>query len=140
MMVHPTATYRRLASNVSDGGTCVLIRRPLFVAFVFGSFVSLTVSGRLTLSLIFDGMIFWGFIPLLQALLVMDGRTVVYDVDGNTYGRPELVQLLRENPIPQNADDYAYCGSSSIDVITRVCGWLGLLGLLFFGRKKQSRS
>jgi hypothetical protein len=71
VMVHPTATYRRLAANVSDGGTWLLIRRPLFVAFVFGAFVSLTVSGRLTLSLIFDGMIFWGFIPLLQALLVM---------------------------------------------------------------------
>jgi hypothetical protein len=70
IMVHPTATYRRLATNISDDGAWLLIRRPLFVAFVFGSFVSLIVSGHLTLSLIFDGMIFWGFIPLLQALLV----------------------------------------------------------------------
>ena len=71
LMVHPTATYRRLATDVGEGGTWLLIRRPLFVAFVFGAFVSLTVSGRLTLLLILDGMIFWGFIPFLQALLVM---------------------------------------------------------------------
>jgi hypothetical protein len=70
LMVHPIATYRRLARNVADGGTWLLIRRPLFVAFVLGSFVSLTVSGRLTLALILDGMIFWGFVPVLQALLV----------------------------------------------------------------------
>jgi hypothetical protein len=70
-MVRPTSTYRRLATTVNDGGKWLLIRRPLFVAFVFGSFVSLTVSGHLTLSLIIDGVMFWGFIPLLQALLVM---------------------------------------------------------------------
>jgi hypothetical protein len=71
VMVRPIATYRRLAMNVDDGGTWLLIRRPLFVAFVFGSFVSLTVSGHLTLPLILDGMIFWSFVPVLQALLVM---------------------------------------------------------------------
>jgi hypothetical protein len=70
-MVHPIATYRRLATNVGDSGTSLLIRRPLFVAFVFGSFVSFTVSGHLTLSLLLDGMIFWSFVPVLQALLVM---------------------------------------------------------------------
>ena len=31
---------------------------------------------------------------ILNAL--REGRTVVYDVDGNVYGRPELVQLLRK--------------------------------------------
>jgi hypothetical protein len=71
IMVHPTATYRRLATNVGERRRWLLIRRPLFVAFVFGSFVSLTVSGHLTLSLIFDGMIFWGFVPGLQALLLI---------------------------------------------------------------------
>jgi hypothetical protein len=71
IMVHPTATYRRLAKEVGDGGAWLLIRRPLFVAFVFASFVSITVSGHLSLPLILDGMIFWSFIPVLQALLVM---------------------------------------------------------------------
>jgi hypothetical protein len=71
IMLRPTATYRRLATDAGDAGGWLSIRRPLFVAFVFGSFVSLTVAGRLTLPLILDGMIFWGFVPLLQALLVV---------------------------------------------------------------------
>jgi hypothetical protein len=75
---------------------------------------------------------------ILDAL--RDGRTVVYDVEGNTYGRPELVQLLRENPIPHNAGNYDYSGSGAMDIISRVCGWCGLLGLLFFGREKQISS
>jgi len=75
---------------------------------------------------------------ILDAL--RDGRTVVYDIEGNTYGRPDLVQLLRENPIPQRADKYDYSGSGAIDVITRVCGWCGLLGLLFFGRREKQIS
>ncbi len=69
-----------------------------------------------------------------------NGRTVVYDVEGNMYGRPELAQLLKEHPIPQNAVRYDYSGSGDIDVLTRVCGWCGLLGLLFFRREKQISS
>ena len=75
---------------------------------------------------------------ILEAL--RDGRTVVYDVEGNTYGKPELIQLLRENPIPHNAANHDYSGSGAMDIITRVCGWCGLLGLLFFRREKQIRS
>lgn len=75
---------------------------------------------------------------ILEAL--RDGRTVVYDVEGNTYGSPEFVQLLRENPTPQNAANYDYSGSGTIDIITRGCGWCGLVGLVFFGRKKRLQS
>jgi predicted metal-dependent phosphoesterase TrpH len=72
---------------------------------------------------------------ILEAL--RDGRTVVYDVEGNAYGRPDLVQLLQEQPIPQNTRYYDYSGAGVIDIVTRVCGWCGLLGLLLFGRQKQ---
>jgi hypothetical protein len=59
------------------------------------------------------------------------GRTVVYDVDGSMYGRPELVQLLQEHSIPKPAAAYDYSSCGTVDLITRICGWCGLLGLIF---------
>ncbi len=64
------------------------------------------------------------------------GRTVVYDLQGNAYGDAELIELLQEQPIETEAGDYAYNGSSKLDVVTRTCGWFGLLGLVVFGRFK----
>ncbi len=64
------------------------------------------------------------------------GRTVVYDLKGNAYGDPELIDLLQKQPIETEAGDYAYTGSSKLDVVTRACGWFGLLGLVVFGRFK----
>jgi len=64
------------------------------------------------------------------------GRTVVYDFKGNVYGDAELIELLQVQPIKTEAVDYAYSGSSKLDVVTRACGWFGLLGLVVFGRFK----
>ncbi len=70
VMLRPASTYRQLSTDADDSGVWVMIRRPLFVALVIGSFVSLTVSGRLTVSLLLDGMVFWGFVPILQGVLM----------------------------------------------------------------------
>ena len=73
VMLRPERTYRRLADEVNateDAGTpfwCAF-KRPLFAAFMLGAFASLTASGRLNALLVIDGMIFWSFVPLLQAL------------------------------------------------------------------------
>jgi hypothetical protein len=68
------------------------------------------------------------------------GRTVVYDAEGTEYGRPELVRLLREQPIKRDVADYDYAGSGVIDRVARTCGWFGLLGLVLFGRQKRTIS
>ena len=65
------------------------------------------------------------------------GRTVVYDVEGNAFGDAESIKLLQEQPIKRDSVDYNYRGSSTIDTLTRTCGWLGLAGLLFFRRRKR---
>jgi hypothetical protein len=70
IMLRPLSTYRQLSKATDDSGLWLMIRRPLFVALVFGSFVSITVSGRLTILLLLDGMIFWSFVPILQAILM----------------------------------------------------------------------
>jgi hypothetical protein len=72
---------------------------------------------------------------ILEAL--HSGRTVVYDVEGNMFGDPEFIRLLQEQPIKRDSVAYRYEGSGAIDVFTRSCGWLGLLGLVLFGRRKQ---
>jgi predicted metal-dependent phosphoesterase TrpH len=68
------------------------------------------------------------------------GRTVVYDPDGNAYGKAELIRLLQEQPVTREVGDYDYSGSGLIDRIARACGLFGLLGLVQFGRDKRGIS
>jgi predicted metal-dependent phosphoesterase TrpH len=65
------------------------------------------------------------------------GRTVVYDREGNAYGNPELIRVLQDQPIKRDVGDYRYRGWGIIDLTTRTLGWLGLIGLLLFGKKKR---
>jgi hypothetical protein len=69
---------------------------------------------------------------------VRAGRTVVFDRDGNAYGNSELIRLLQDEPITREVSNYQYRGSGIVDVITRTLGWLGLIGLLLFGRNAAS--
>ena len=70
VMLRPASTYRQLVGVSDESGIWLMLRRPVFVAFVVGSFTSFTVSGHLTLSLLLDGMVFWSFVPLVQAILM----------------------------------------------------------------------
>lgn len=70
IMLHPMAAYRELARSSDNSQPWLLVRRPLFVVLVIGSFAAFTVAGQLTLPLLLDSMIFWSFGPLLQALLI----------------------------------------------------------------------
>lgn len=70
IMLRPVSTYRQLSKEANHSGIWLMLRRPLFVALVIGSFVSITVSGHLTIPLLFDGMVFWSFLPTLQAILM----------------------------------------------------------------------
>jgi hypothetical protein len=76
---------------------------------------------------------------ILDAL--RSGPTVVYDQDGNAHGDPKLiiVKLLHGKPLMIGAGDHTYSGSGAIDVITRTCGWCGLVGLLLCGWKQRTR-
>ena len=71
IMLHPLKTYRHLAGRADDSGFRLSLRRPLLVVLVLSAFVSFTASGRLTLPLLLEGAIFWGFVPVLQTLLMV---------------------------------------------------------------------
>ena len=76
VMLQPEGTYRQLTHKLdwTKGGHRefrYLVRRPLFAALMLGAFVSITASGRLNALLVFDGLLFWSFVPLLQALTMM---------------------------------------------------------------------
>jgi predicted metal-dependent phosphoesterase TrpH len=75
---------------------------------------------------------------ILEALRA--GRTVVFDRERNAYGDPELIRLLQDQPIRLDVGDYHYRGSGVVDVVTRSAGWLGLIGLVLFGRKRPLSS
>ncbi|MDB4998756.1 MAG: hypothetical protein JWM74_6188 [Myxococcaceae bacterium] len=66
--------------------------------------------------------------------------TVVRGPGGELFGDPELVRVLRAEPMPPHAepDDYGYRGRSTFDRVTRALGWLGLLMLVLL-RKRAER-
>jgi predicted metal-dependent phosphoesterase TrpH len=67
------------------------------------------------------------------------GRTVVYDLEGRPYGDPVLSELLTREPYPMREQDYGYRGTGLADRVTRVLGWVGLLGLVLFGSSRRAR-
>lgn len=70
IMFHPLVTYGQLAAEPYKKGFRSLLQRLVLVALAFGAFVSFTVSGRLTIPLLFDGAYFWSFVPILQTLIM----------------------------------------------------------------------
>lgn len=70
---------------------------------------------------------------------IRTGHTVVYDLEGNAYGHPELIRLLEEKPIKRTGN-YNYGPSGIIDSISRILGWFGLTGLVLFGIRKRNVS
>ena len=70
IMFRPLATYPRLAAEAGNSASRLLLQRLLQLALVWGAFVSFTVSGRLTIPLLFEGAFFWSFVPILQMLII----------------------------------------------------------------------
>ena len=64
-MVRPFRAYQELAAG-PDAARGALTR-PLLELFVIAAFVSFTTAGRLVAAQLFDTMVFWIFVPLLQA-------------------------------------------------------------------------
>lgn len=67
LMVRPAATYEQLSAGIAERAG--LWRRPLGLDFVIGCFLSFTTSGQLTARHLIDGMVCWGFVPLLNLVL-----------------------------------------------------------------------
>ena len=68
VMLAPLATYGELSLRPENVGVRTLLRRPLFIAFLLGSFVALTSTGSLVPSLLVSATLCWSFVPLLQLL------------------------------------------------------------------------
>jgi predicted metal-dependent phosphoesterase TrpH len=67
------------------------------------------------------------------------GRTVVTDLEGRSYGDPGLIAALEREPYTPRAQDYGYRGRGPTDRATRLLGWLGVLGLILVGRRRTAR-
>jgi predicted metal-dependent phosphoesterase TrpH len=68
------------------------------------------------------------------------GRTVVYDLAGHAYGDPAMVAALEREPYTFRPQDYGYHGSGAVDRVTRLLGWLGMLGLVLFLLARGARA
>jgi len=68
-------------------------------------------------------------------------RTVAVDLEGRSYSaHPELVALLEADPLPQVRKDRTYAHEGALDLAARTAGWLGLLGLVVFRRRRRRGS
>jgi predicted metal-dependent phosphoesterase TrpH len=65
------------------------------------------------------------------------GRTVVYDLEGQAYGDPAMIEALAREPYTPRAPDYGYHGSGLADGLARAAGWLGLVALVLFGLRSR---
>lgn len=66
------------------------------------------------------------------------GRTVVTDLTGHAYGDPEMRAALEREPYAMRQQDYGYHGAGRLDRVARALGWLGVLGLFLFGRRRSA--
>jgi hypothetical protein len=66
-MVRPFRAYAGLAAAEDVSPARVAAARAAFFLFVVGAFVSLTTAGRLVAFHVLSTMVFWSFVPLVQA-------------------------------------------------------------------------
>lgn len=71
---------------------------------------------------------------LLEALHAR--RTVVFDANGKAYGNASMIEALNREPYQMRAQDYNYRGNGALDVLFRTVGFVALVGLFLFGRRR----
>ena len=87
VLFHPAEVYRKLARDRGARGS--LWRKPLALLFALGCFVSIGASGRLTVRLILDGAVSFGFVVVIEmAALAIVTRTRVGREPGARAGTP----------------------------------------------------
>jgi len=69
VMIRPFRVYSELAGAEPQEGFRTAIERAVFLLLVIGAFVSFTTAGRLVAFHVASTMIFWSFVPLVQAAL-----------------------------------------------------------------------
>ncbi len=92
VMVHPFRAYAELAAapeGPSSPGKALAVRVAL-VLLVLGGFVSLTAAGRLVAFHVASTMVFWAFVPAVQAAVF----AVVLRLASPPRHRPRLVPAL----------------------------------------------
>jgi hypothetical protein len=67
VMVRPFRAYADLAAAEDPSPTRTAAARAIFFLFVVAAFVSLTAAGRLVAFHLISTMVFWSFLPLVQA-------------------------------------------------------------------------
>jgi hypothetical protein len=66
VMLAPAPSYRRLVGQPPAPGLRALVARPLLVALVVGTVVTLTNAGQLFPTLLLGSVISWSWVPALQ--------------------------------------------------------------------------
>lgn len=64
--------------------------------------------------------------------------TVVVDAQGKSWGPPELVRALADEPMPERDHDFGYGGRGPLDRAARALGFFALLGLVLLGAGGRS--
>jgi hypothetical protein len=90
VMVHPFRVYAELGAVEIERPARALGARVAFVLLVIGGFVSLTSAGRLVAFHVASTMIFWSFVPAVQAAAFV----VAVRLSSRSDRRPRLLPAL----------------------------------------------
>lgn len=90
VMAHPFRAYAELAAAPEERPARALAVRVALVLLVLGGFVSLTAAGRLVAFHVASTMIFWSFVPAVQAAVF----AAVLRLASPPRHRPRLVPAL----------------------------------------------
>lgn len=67
-----------------------------------------------------------------------NGRSVSFDPSGVGLGPPELVEALVDEPLADRGVRYDYAPRGSFDRVTRIAGFVGLLGIVALGSRRRA--
>ena len=72
VMIHPVNSFRLVTAARAPvpSRMWMLIRRPVASVCLVGAFVSFSVTGRLVAPFVVDGIVWWSFLPVLQAIFI----------------------------------------------------------------------
>jgi hypothetical protein len=75
--------------------------------------------------------------PTAEGILdaLREGRTVVHAPDGRTFGDRALAELVAREPLADVEHEVGYRPRGALDAVSRLFGWLGLLGLVLVRRR-----
>jgi hypothetical protein len=103
----PLDTYRQLVAEPRHGTWRRALERPLLVALIIGTAVTMSSARRVPLGLVLMGIVCWSFVPIVQWLV---GALVIGQARGRPMSMARSLELLFVGHLPWTLWTWALIG------------------------------